>query len=222
MTKIYIVRHCEALGNIMRIFQGTTDLDISELGAKQLRELSRRFEDIPLDRVYTSPLIRTRKTAEAIVGKKTLEYEVNNNLIEVHGGVVEGRPFAEAFNEISGLADVWNNHPEDFAPEQGEPMRHAYERIWQAVLQIAKENNGKTVACATHGGVTRCLNCRLLYGDIKKLVDTPWSENTAVTLIEFDDELNPTLRFYNDISHLPEELVNRKSRIVSKISGDKE
>ncbi len=222
MTKIYIVRHCEALGNIMRIFQGTTDLDISELGAKQLRELSRRFEDIPLDRVYTSPLIRTRKTAEAIIGKKKLKYEVNNNLIEVHGGVVEGRPFAEAFNEISGLADVWNNHPEDFAPEQGEPMRHAYERIWQTVLQIAKENNGKTVACATHGGVTRCLNCRLLYGDIKKLVDTPWSENTAVTLIEFDDELNPTLRFYNDISHLPEELVNRKSRIVSKISGDKE
>ena len=39
MTKIYIVRHCEAIGNVKRIFQGSTDLDISETGAKQLEYL---------------------------------------------------------------------------------------------------------------------------------------------------------------------------------------
>ena len=221
MTRIYIVRHCEALGNVKRIFQGSTDLDISELGKKQLKELKKRFEEIELDRVYTSPLIRTRKTAEAIIGSKPLKYEICEGLIELHGGVVEGRPFVEAFNEIAGLADIWNYHPEDFAPEKGEAMRHAYERIWETMLKIAKDNNGKTVACATHGGVTRCLNCRLISNDIKKLSQTPWSENTAVTLIEFDDSLNPTLMYYNDVSHLPESLVNRKSRIVSKIDGDK-
>ena len=52
MTKIYIVRHCEAIGNVKRIFQGSTDLDISETGAKQLEYLKKRFADIPLDR-YT-------------------------------------------------------------------------------------------------------------------------------------------------------------------------
>ena len=34
MTKIYIVRHCEAIGNVNRIFQGSTDLDISESNVK--------------------------------------------------------------------------------------------------------------------------------------------------------------------------------------------
>ena len=46
MTKIYIVRHCEAIGNVKRIFQGSTDLDISETGAKQLeylKSVSRTF-----------------------------------------------------------------------------------------------------------------------------------------------------------------------------------
>ncbi len=217
MTKIYMVRHCEALGNVMRIFQGTTDLDISELGAKQLEFLKKRFENTNIDRVLSSPLIRTRKTAEAIIGDKDINLEIHNGLIELNGGVVEGRPFQEAFNSIEGLADTWNNHPQDFAPEGGEKMRDAYERIWEVLKNIAKENKGKTIACATHGGVTRCLNCRLLHGDIKELKNTPWAENTAVSLIEFDDALNPNVIFYNDVSHLPEELINRKSRIVKNV-----
>ncbi len=220
MTRVYLVRHCEAQGNIKRIFQGTTDLDISELGAKQLEFLEKRFESIHIDRVFSSPLIRTKKTAKAIIGNKNIELELLDSIIELHGGVVEGRPFAIAFNEIEGLADAWNNHPQDFAPENGEPMRHAYERIWNAVQDIARENKGKTVACATHGGVLRCLNCRLLYGDIERLKDTPWCENTAVTLLEFDDDFNINVCFYNDNSHLPEEYINRKSRIVAKIGGD--
>ncbi len=220
MTKIYLVRHCEAMGNVMRIFQGTTDLDISELGAKQLEFLEQRFKDIKLDRVYSSPLIRTQKTAKAIIGEKTLDIEILQDVIELNGGVVEGKPFIEAFNAIEGLADTWNYHPEDFAPEGGEKMRDAYERIWNAVSTIAKENQGKTVAVATHGGVLRCLNCRLKYGDITKLKDMPWSENTAVTLLNFDKQLNCTVEYFNDVSHLQEEYVNRKSRIVSKIDGD--
>ena len=51
MTNIYMVRHCEAMGNVKRLFQGSTDLDISETGEKQLEYLKRRFEEIKLDRV---------------------------------------------------------------------------------------------------------------------------------------------------------------------------
>ena len=98
-------------------------------------------------------------------------------------------------------------------------MRDAYERIWNTVKKIAAENSGKTVACTTHGGVTRCLLCRLLKGDINKLSEMPWSENTAVSLIEFDDALNPKVVFYNDVSHLPEELIPKRSRLSSFMGG---
>ena len=52
MTRLYLIRHCEALGNAKRLFQGSTDLDISEMGAKQLEYLKERFSKIPLDCVY--------------------------------------------------------------------------------------------------------------------------------------------------------------------------
>ena len=200
MTNIYMVRHCEAMGNVKRLFQGSTDLDISETGEKQLEYLKRRFEEIKLDRVYTSPLIRAYKTALAIIGERNLKPEINDGLREMSGGIVEGKPFKEAFNAEPGLADAWDNHPQDFAPEGGEPMRHAYERIWNTVKRIAAENDGKTVACATHGGVMRCLHCRLLLGDINRLSEMGWSDNTAVTLLRFNKDNKVEVVFYNDSS----------------------
>lgn len=215
MTKLYIIRHCEAIGNAQRLFQGTIDLDISETGAKQLEFLKERFKDIHIDRIYSSPLIRTRKTAAAVADGKNLQIEICPGLIELCGGILEGKPTKEYFSANPILAEQWNEHPQDFFPEGGEAMRHAYERIWDTVIKLVKENKNKSIAVATHGGVTRCLICRLQNGSIEHLKNTPWTENTAISLIEFDDKLNPDLKFFNDYSHVPDEYMPKKSRLAA-------
>lgn len=205
----------------MRIFQGSTDLDISPIGAKQLEYLKKRFENIHIDKIYSSPLIRAQKTAEAIKGEKDIEIVLLKELAELHGGVVEGRKFAEAFATIEGLADAWDNHPQDFAPPEGETMRHAYERIWDAILYIVKNNKNKTIACSSHGGLTRCLTCRLMKNDINELKNIPWSDNTAVMLFEIDDNMNISLKYFNDVSHLPKELVpDTRSRLSTSYTEE--
>lgn len=206
----------------MRIFQGTTDLDITELGAKQLKFIKKRFENVNLDKIYTSPLIRAKKTALAVKGNKQTEVTVLDSLCELYGGVVEGKKFVDAFNSIEGLADIWKNHPQDFAPQDGESMLHAYDRIFEALNFIIKNNQGKTVACASHGGVIRCLLCHLLYNDITKLKEVPWSENTAVTLIESDDDNTIRVKFFNDFSHLPKELVSNVANQLSNFGKEKD
>ncbi len=213
MTKIYLIRHCEAEGNHRRVFQGHINTDITELGAKQLDILAERFRDIHIDKIYSSPLIRAMKTAEAAVRYRGLEVIPYDDLIELNGGVLEDKPFRETFLANPDLADTWDNHPQDFAPDEGEPMWEAYERIYNAVMFLAKSNKGKTIAISAHGGVIRCLMCRIMHGDIKHLKDVPWSDNTAISLIELDDDFNMTLKFYNDASHLPEELNPKRSRI---------
>ncbi len=216
MTKVYIVRHCETEGNLKHIFQGHIDLEITELGAKQLKTLEMRFEDIHIDRVFSSPLLRAKKTGLAIIGGKNIPLELDDGLIEVNGGAVEGKTFDTIYKEFPDFREMWVNHPEDFAPDGGEKMTEAYDRIWNTVLKIAKENRGKTVACATHGGVVRCLLCRLIKNDIKQLSSIDFVGNTAVSLIEFDDDWNYSLKFGNDFSHLSAELINTKSQIPSK------
>lgn len=214
MTRIYMVRHCEALGNLNKLFQGTSDFDITESGAEQLEYLTIRFKDIHLDKVYSSPLIRTQKTAKAVIGTKKLKPIIHDNLIEIDGGIFEGKHFLTSCAKYPELADAWNNHPEDFAPDKGEPMRVAYERIWKAISEIVNKNKGKTVACAAHGGVIRLLLCRIIYNDITKLKNVSFSDNTAVSLIEFDDDFNPTLIYMNDISHLPQDVINKITPVV--------
>lgn len=217
MTYIYLVRHCEAIGNHKRLFQGSTDCDISEIGAKQLEYLKERFKDIKLDAVYSSPLLRAQKTAQVIAFGKGLEIITRKNLTELDGGVVEGKPFAEAFSAIPSLADAWNYHPQDFAPEGGEAMRDAYVRIYDEIIALASMNRGKTIALASHGGVLRCLTCRILYNDITRLRDVPWHENTSVTLIKIDNDNKIGIEFFNDHSHVPPEYMPKRNRIVGKV-----
>ena len=207
MTKVYLVRHCEALGNLQKIFQGTTDLDITELGQKQLDYLTKRFEDIHLDKVYSSPLIRTQKTAKAVIGAKGLTPIIHKGLIELDGGILEGKPFLETSFGNPQIRYIWFNEPHNFVAEGGEHMRDAYERIWNAIVDVVKESPNQTVACATHGAVIRCLMSRLLFGDIVKLKDVPISSNTAVSLIEFDENMNFKVIYNNDAGHLPDDMI---------------
>ena len=66
MTRIYLIRHAEAEGNLYRIAQGQYDSLITDRGYRQIEALAGRFDDIPIDAVYSSDLSRTCITAAAI------------------------------------------------------------------------------------------------------------------------------------------------------------
>ena len=81
MTTLIFIRHCEAYGNHMRVFQGHTDAPISERGARQLEALSARFAGIPFDAIYSSPLQRALHTAQAANAHLQLPVQVEPRLI---------------------------------------------------------------------------------------------------------------------------------------------
>ncbi len=54
VTKLYLIRHCEALGNINDTFQGSIDEDITDKGQRQLDKLAERCKNIPFDVIYSS------------------------------------------------------------------------------------------------------------------------------------------------------------------------
>lgn len=217
MTKIYLVRHCEAVGNRLRLFQGHTDTDISENGAKQLKYLAERFRDVHIDKVISSPLIRAKKTALAVAEPKNLPVEIDEDFIEMYCGVTDGAHFDYIFSTYPKMKYCWYEEPQNFEPEGGESMRALYKRALSAIKKVAAdpENNGKTIYIATHGGLLRCLHCALLHDDIEKLKEVAWSLNTAVTLLSCEnDQIN--IEYLGDASHVPEKLLPKSSRILSK------
>lgn len=213
MVRIYLVRHAEAMGNVLEFFQGRTDEQISKKGAKQLECLAERFRDIKIEGIYSSPLKRTMSTAEAVNKYHGLPIIKDEGLIEINGGVWEGRKWSELPEAYPTEYGLWKNHMEDFFIEGGEKMTEVFARMRETVDRIARENKGRTIAVVSHGCALRNFLCYCMGRPISGLKDVGWSDNTAVSLVEYDDNMRPRIIFKNSNDHLPKEL--------STLSGSK-
>lgn len=205
MTKIYLVRHAEAMGNVEEFFQGQTDCELSEKGKKQLELLAERFRDIPIEAIYSSPLKRTIDTAEAINKYHNLTIIRDDGLIEINGGVWEGKPWADLPKLYPVEHDLWQNKMQDFYVADGERMTEVFERVKNAVDKIAAENDGRTIAVVSHGCALRNFLCYAMGKPISALKDVGWSDNTAVSLVEYENGV-PKIIFKNSNDHLTGEL----------------
>lgn len=206
ITRIYCVRHAEAMGNVMEFFQGRTDTDISPKGEKQLACLAERFKDIDFDIIYSSPLKRTRATAAAVNKYHSADILIDDRLIEINGGVWEGLKWVDIPVLYPEEHKLWTDKMEDFHIKDGEAMTEVYDRMSRAVDDIAAKNPGKTIVVVSHGCALRNYLCYANGDSIDKLADVGWSDNTAVSCVEYDENGQKRLIFKNDSSHLSEEL----------------
>lgn len=205
MTTLYLVRHCEAEGNTARVFQGSIDRDISPNGQKQLDRLAERFRDVPLAAVYSSPLLRAYKTAQAVNRYHGLPIVTDDRLKEINGGVWEGLPWAELPQLYPEDSRRWLQEPWRFHPQDGEAMPDVYARMAEALTAIAAAHDGQTVAVTSHGCAIRNALCWAHGLPVEQLNTISWCDNTAVACLEFD---GPAVRlvYENDNSHLEKEV----------------
>ena len=206
VTKIYLIRHCQSMGNVQHRFQGRFDAEVSPDGAKQLELLGLRFRNQPIDAIYTSPLQRARATAEAIARyHPELEVKEEPGLIEIDCGDMENLLLAEVAERFPQVARDWDQSPDLCQFPGGENMAQVYARVNRTLDRIIEENAGKTVVAATHGGVLRNLFARVAYGELKGIRHSEVFGNTGVSTLAAEDG---ALRWekVNDLSHLPEDM----------------
>ena len=77
-TVIYLVRHGQSEGNRENRMRGRCDFPLTEEGKQQAIALAKISKEWNLSAIFTSPLIRAKKTAEYI-GR---EYELNPEIDE--------------------------------------------------------------------------------------------------------------------------------------------
>lgn len=205
VTNLYIVRHCEAEGNVNETFQGHSDGDITPKGALQLEKLAERFKDIPVDVVYSSPLQRAFKTAQAVARFHDVPVIADRDLMEINGGKMEGCKWNELDKLFPYEYSFWKNDFVNFQAPDGESIRGVYQRMSQAAIKHVSENKGKSIVIASHGGAVRTLLCYLLGYPPERIDEAPWVDNTSVSLFRFDDNMKPEAVFVNDYSHIADD-----------------
>lgn len=205
-TRILLVRHCEAQGNTNGTFQGDSDCDISGHGQKQLELLALRCRNVKIDALYSSPLKRAWATAEAINRYHCLPIHCEERLREINGGSLEGLRWEDLSKVAPEQEANWYTAPQDFCAPNGESMQQVYDRVWEAIRSIVRDNPGKTVCVTSHGCAIRNILCHALNKPLEQLNDVDWCDNTGISVIDFDAQGNPKAVLVNDASHLPAEV----------------
>jgi len=210
MTKIYVIRHAEAEGNLYRIAQGQYDSLITDRGYQQVAALEKRFENIHVDAVYSSDLYRTCVTAGAVYIPRRLPLRRRKDLREICVGNWEQKTWGEIVRTDPEQMANFSLHLDRWQVEGAETPEQVRDRVLAAVREIAAENDGKTVAVFSHGCAIRILLATLQGYAISQVGETPLGSNTAVSLLEADGaELRVVFR--DDVSHLTEEITRKRT-----------
>ncbi len=151
MTKLYLIRHAEAEGNIFRRMHGQYNSRVTVNGLRQIEALQKRFEQVPIDAVYASDLFRTRKSAEAICLPKGLPLRPEPRLREVRVGIWEDLPFGELDWRWPRELNRFMRDPEGWQIEGAESYEQYSSRFEAALREIARAHEGQSVAIFTHG-----------------------------------------------------------------------
>jgi len=161
-TVIYLVRHGAVVGAESRRFIGHLDVPLSPLGEAQCEALARRLATVALAAVYSSDLLRSRRSAEILAAPHGLRTEALPELREFAMGRWEGLTAEEIRARDPVAFEEWMADSGRFQFPEGEHLEQVAARAWRAFERIAATHAGARVAVVAHGGTTRAILCRAL------------------------------------------------------------
>jgi len=154
MSRLLLARHGQSVSNAVRRFQGTQDVALSELGARQAEALGQAIRHLPIAAVYTSPLERARRTAEIAAAGLGVPLTQVDDLRELSLGDWEGRTVEEIRALPGDPYEQWVRDPPSCLPPGAEPLPEVQARVVSAMADIAAAHpNGQQVLVVCHGGV---------------------------------------------------------------------
>ena len=145
MTTLLLARHGETDWNRELRIQGSSDIELNDLGRRQAQSLAQELTDVDLDAVYASDLARARQTAEAVAATHALEVRFDARLRERSFGSWEGL----TREDIAELPD--GSH------HDGETDEEVRARVLEAINEIAAAHPGEQVLVVSHGGALNAL-----------------------------------------------------------------
>lgn len=198
---VYLVRHAESEANTKGVYQGQTyDTPLSALGRKQADALAKRLRDKRIARLVTSPLTRTRQTAEAITRwHDGLNVDAVAQIIETNHGEWEGADAATIKTEWPEIFATWQNQPSLAIFPNGEAFGDTRTRVLTWWREFVKTAQGTNVVIG-HDNILRVFIMDALGMD----PDSMWNfelQPTAITTIEVVNG-QPKVKSLNDTNHL--------------------
>ena len=187
---LIVVRHGRTAANAAGLLQGRVDHDLDEAGRAQAVAIARVLEGV--DRVVTSPLRRSRSTAEAF----GVDVTVDDRWIELDYGHWDEVPIGEV-----AAADwrAWRADPA-YVPPGGESLATLQVRVAAACEELVEECTGSDVAVVTHVSPIKAAVCWAL-GAGPEMTWRMYVGQASISRIRMGPN-GPVLASFNEVAHL--------------------
>lgn len=148
--KILVVRHGRTNWNDLNKVQGLADIELNEEGKSQAKITAEKLKNEKIDLIISSPLTRTKQTAEIVRDGRDINIIFDDRLKERDYGEFEGLT-----KEIFKFPDFWT-YSKNIKYEKAENIQDFFGRVFEFLdeLKMNKQYEEKTVLLVIHGGVS--------------------------------------------------------------------
>lgn len=159
MAKLYLQRHLKSQWNLENKFTGWTDVQLCQEGIDSATQAAGELVGLKIDKVYTSPLIRNKKTVSLILknlGKENLPTVIDKALDERNYGELQGLNKDEVKKKYGEKhVQLWRRSY-NIAPPGGESLKDVYKRavpFFQKCVEKDLKDGKDILVVASHNSL---------------------------------------------------------------------
>lgn len=200
-TRLLLLRHGQTPLSVERRYSGRGNPDLTEVGRAQAAGAAARLGARGgIAAVVSSPLGRTRQTAQAAADALGLDVRVHDGLTETDFGQWEGLTFREAAQRDPELHRAWLKDT-SVRPPDGESFDEVRLRVEAVRADLLDEYPGQNVLVVSH--VTPIKTLLQLALDVgPTLLYRLHLDLASLSIAEFYPDGGASVRLVNDTSHL--------------------
>jgi broad specificity phosphatase PhoE len=181
-TIVWLARHGEAYNPNNILYARLPRVRLTPEGRRQAQALAGVLAPRPLEAIYSSPLLRARRTADAILGAHTElgRYRIDADLLEVRTGW-QGEPNA-ALEQID-----WDLYAHPRQPDD-DTLQAIRDRMQRWLRRMLRRHAGHEVVGVSHGDPILILVGTLmgLPLDPRRIFPRPYIEPGVLYRMRFD------------------------------------
>jgi|TARA_B100001245_G_scaffold161459_1_gene121625 probable phosphoglycerate mutase len=148
---IIFLRHGQAENNTRRILAGRTDgVPLTKTGIEQAENIAKYLKHIDVSAIYSSPIERASNTAKIVADYNSLNYELDDRLIEIEMGKFTRMNYDDMFAKHGNVFLKFYENDPIIAEHEVETFPHVQERVRDMVDYVIKKHKNQNVVLVTH------------------------------------------------------------------------
>tara|TARA_Y100000310_G_scaffold100839_1_gene98734 strand:- start:7 stop:642 length:636 start_codon:yes stop_codon:yes gene_type:complete len=185
---IIFVRHGQAENNTRRILAGRTEgVPLTKTGVEQAERIAKYLKHVDVSAIYSSPIERASNTAKIVADYNSLNYELDDRLIEIEMGKFTRMNYDDMFAKYGNVFLKFYENDPIIAEHEVETFPHVQKRVSDMVDYVIKKHKNQNVVLVTHMDPIKSMLSTIMELKPKTLFELIIA-NASLTIVKEHDE----------------------------------